>query len=130
MSKNRIHSKGKLIVHIILVSKYRKKILIRAIEKRLKLLIEEICKREKVLILAMEFDIDHIHILLEYPKNLSISYIVQKLKQETTYYIRKEFKCLNSFYYNKNILWNDGYFANSIGNVSVETAKNYIDNQG
>ena len=100
MSKNRVHSKGKLIAHIILVTKYRKKILIGAIEKKLKLLIEKICKREKCLILAMECDIDYIHILLEYPKHLSISYIVQKLKQETTYYIRKKFKCLNSVYYN------------------------------
>lgn len=126
MSKNRVHSKGKLIAHIILVSKYLKKILIGAIESKLKLLIKEICKREKCLILAMECDIDHIHILLEYLKGLSISYIAQKLKQETTYYIRKEFKCLNSVYYNKNILWSDGYFANSIGNVSIETAKHYI----
>ena len=71
-----------------------------------------------------------IQMLLEYFKHLTISYIVQKLKQETTYYIGKEFECLNSFYYNNNILWSDGYFANSIGNVSVKTAKNYIDNQG
>ena len=55
---------------------------------------------------------------------------VIKLKQEATYYIRKEFKSLNSVYYNKNILWSNGYFANSIGNVSIETAKHYIDNQG
>lgn len=130
MSKNRVHSKGKLIAHIILVQKYRKKILVGTVENKLKLLIEKICKREKCLTLAMECDIDHIHILLEYPKNISISYIVQKLKQETTYHMRKEFKYLNSVYYNKNILWNDGYFANSIGNVSVETAKHYIDNQG
>lgn len=129
MPKNRVHSKGKLIAHIILVTKYRKKILTGEVEHKLKILIRKICKREKFLILAMECDIDHIHILLEYLKHLTISYIVQKLKQETTYYIRREFLYLKDVYYN-NILWSDGYFANSIGDVSVKTAKNYIDNQG
>lgn len=80
MSKNRVHSKGKLIVHIILVSKYCKNILTGAMEERLKTLIRKICKQEKLLILAMECDIYHIHTLIEYPKSLSISYIVQKFK--------------------------------------------------
>lgn len=88
MSKDRVHSKGKLTDHIILVSKYRKKILTGAVKYRLKILIRKICNQEKLSILAMECDVDHIHILIEYPENLSISYIVQKLKQETTYYIR------------------------------------------
>ena len=68
-------------------------------------------KREKRLILAIECDINHIHILLEYPKNIRMSYIVQKLEQETTCYIRKEYKYLNILYYNRNILWSNSYFA-------------------
>lgn len=49
-------------------------------EDRFKILIRKNCKQEKLLILAMECDIDHIHILIEYPKSLGISYIVQKIK--------------------------------------------------
>lgn len=130
MSKTRVHSKGCLIAHIILVTKYRKKILSGKIEKSVKAKIENICKKEGCAIFAIECDKDHIHILLEYPKHKSISYIVQKIKQETTYYTRKEFIGLSKIYYKKSVLWSDGYFANSVGDVSIEKAKYYIERQG
>lgn len=42
MSKTRVHSKGCLIAHIILVTKYRKKILFGQIEQFIKTKIESI----------------------------------------------------------------------------------------
>jgi putative transposase len=39
-------------------------------------------------------------------------------------------KIFETSYWNEHILWSDGYFASSIGNVSKEAAEEYIRNQG
>ena len=80
---------------------------------------------------AMETDKDHVHILLEYSPKISVSDIVRQLKQYSTYQMwnyHKEY--LSNQYWKNKILWSDGYFACSIGQVSQEIIKKYIQNQG
>jgi len=48
--------------------------------------IDEISKSGEFIILAMESDIDHIHLMIQYLPRISISYIIQKIKQITTFY--------------------------------------------
>ena len=75
----------------------------------------------------METDKDHVHILLEYSPKISVSDIVRQLKQYSTYQMwnyHKEY--LSNQYWKNKILWSDGYFACSIGQV----IKKYIQNQG
>ena len=82
-------------------------------------------------IIQMETDKDHVHILLEYSPKISVSDIVRQLKQYSTYQMwnyHKEY--LSNQYWKNKILWSDGYFACSIGQVSQEIIKKYIQNQG
>ena len=37
---------------------------------------------------------------------------------------------LKKQYWHENIFWTDGYFCSTIGEVSSETLKHYIQNQG
>ncbi|MDD6732201.1 MAG: transposase, partial [Bacteroidales bacterium] len=41
-----------------------------------------------------------------------------------------DFYYIFTFFYHKSSFWTDGYFVSSIGNVSQETIKKYIENQG
>ena len=68
---SKAHSKFLLIFHLILVCKYRKKLLSDvSISRKIKELSEEICNRHNTNILKMETDKDHIHYMLEIiPKN-------------------------------------------------------------
>lgn len=67
----------------------------------------------------METDKDHIHILLEYKPTMAVSIIVKQLKQYTTFHIWERYRnILSKYYWKKQILWSDGYFACSIGQVS------------
>jgi putative transposase len=43
---------------------------------------------------------------------------------------RKQHKQLSGHYWKEHTLWSDGYFAASIGEVSAETIKRYIESQG
>lgn len=77
----------------------------------------------------METDLDHIHFLIDYNPKVQILSIVRRLKQISTHDIWQKYD-LSKFLWKEKTFWQDGYFACSIGNVSEETIKNYIENQG
>ncbi len=61
----------------------------------------------------------------------SITKIVNRLKQHTTWRIWKtHHKKLSYYYWKEHTFWSDGYFAASIGEVSQSTIEHYIENQG
>ena len=124
------HSKFLLMYHVIFVCKYRKKIL-GTINSELKQTIHDIEHESDFEILEMEIDKDHIHLLVKSEPKVSILAIVRKLKQETTNRLWKsQGNYLKRFYWGEKTLWSYGYFASTIGNVSKETIKKYIQNQG
>ena len=82
-------------------------------------------------ILEMEVDKDHIHFMVETEPKISPLMIVRVLKQQSTINIWKTNKdYLRKHYWYKNIFWTDGYFVSTIGEVSSETLRKYIENQG
>ena len=90
--------------------------------KDVKNIMLDISKENGYNILQMETDIDHIHILLEYRPKDSVSDVVKALKQYSTYRMwLKYHDTLKKFYWKRNILWSEGYYACSIGQVSQET---------
>ena len=53
------------------------------------------------------------------------------MKGYTTYWIWKRFPTiLGEHFWKERTFWTDGYFASTIGNVSEETLRAYIENQG
>ena len=129
-SKNR--HKYLLQYHIIFVCKYRKKLLVsRQISDDIKQFSDEICQRHSVIIRHMETDKDHIHYMIETEPTMSISKIVNLMKSYTTYHIWKRYpQYLRKQFWKEHTFWTDGYFACSVGNVSEEMLKRYIENQG
>ena len=118
--------------HIIFVCKYRKKLLVsRQISDDIKQFSYEICQRHSVIIRYMETDKDHIHYMIETEPTMSISKIVNLMKSYTTYHIWKRYpQYLRKQFWKEHTFWTDGYFACSVGNVSEEMLKRYIENQG
>lgn len=128
---HRSHSKTKLLVHLIFVTKYRKAILTGSFGADVKQLIFESAKRHHWYIERMETDKDYIHVLLQYPPTDSVKRIASILKQESTYHAwRIHNRMLKKHYWTEHTLWSDGYFAASTGDASTETIERYIENQG
>ena len=117
---------------VIFVCKYRKKLLVsRQISDDIKQFSYEICQRHSVIIRYMETDKDHIHYMIETEPTMSISKIVNLMKSYTTYHIWKSYpQYLRKQFWKEHTFWTDGYFACSVGNVSEEMLKRYIENQG
>ena len=130
VSKN--HNKHLLMVHLIFVVKYRKPLL-KIFGEEVKILFSQIANEKGHSIIEMEVDIDHIHLLVQYPPTTSVVEMVSSFKQLSTYRIwrqkqNKDF--LVRYFWKEKTFWSDGYFACSIGNASAETIQNYIKNQG
>ncbi|MDD6667650.1 MAG: IS200/IS605 family transposase, partial [Lachnospiraceae bacterium] len=114
-----------------LVIKYRKQLLKGSISDDVKQKIFEIANTRGYEIIAMETDKDHIHFLISYDTTDRVCDIVKIIKQETIYYLWKKYSSfLSKQYWKKRILWSDGYFACSIGEVSAATIKKNIESQG
>ena len=79
----------------------------------------------------METDKDHIHYMIETEPTMSISKIVNLMKSYTTYHIWKRYPdYLRKYFWKEHTFWTDGYFVCSVGNVSEEMPRKYIENQG
>ena len=123
--------KYSLKVHIVLVTKYRKKLLKGSITDDVKQKIFDIDNTRGYEIIAMEADKDHLHFLISYDTTDRVCDIVKIVKQETTYYLWQKYgSFLSKQYWKKRIFWSDGYFACSIGEVSSATIQKYIESQG
>lgn len=129
ISKN--HSKFLIKYHIILVCKYRKQLLVGAVEYDMKKIMRHISEMSDFDIEVMETDKDHLHMMVRSEPKLSPLQIVRRLKQMSISAVWKKYgDFLRHNFYEEQTFWADGYFVSSIGNVSQETIKKYIENQG
>lgn len=78
-SKNR--HKYYLKCHLIFVSKYRKQLITDEVRKYILYVFKSIEEESDFGIEVIETDKDHIHMLISYPPNISVSSIVRRLKQ-------------------------------------------------
>ena len=123
--------KHSLKVHIVLVTKYRKKLLIGSIADDVKQKILHIANTRGYQIIAIKTDKDHIHFLLSYDTADRVCDIVKIVKQETTYHLWQKYSSvLSRQYWKEKTFLSDGYFACSIGEVSSATIQKYIESQG
>jgi len=80
-------SKHYLKAHIIFAVKYRKPLMVGQLNEDMKQLLQNISVNSDFEIEIMESDVNHIHFLIKYIPRLSITSIVRKLKQESTFHI-------------------------------------------
>ena len=116
--------------HLILVVKYRKKLL-NTYGDFIKNNFRQQEFKSSFSIETMEVDQDHIHMLLSYSPQVSITQIVRRLKLSSTkqLFIQHK-KVLKKEFWNENTFWSDGYFVCSIGAANNATIRKYIEQQG
>lgn len=122
------HSRYDLKVHIVWITKYRKKVLKGDVSNRVRELIREICKANEVEIIKGHVSTDHIHLLVSYPPSLSVSKLVQYVKGKTSRRLLQDYTELRKMFWGQH-LWARGYFAASVGTVTDEVVKEYIEKQ-
>ena len=119
-------TKSELKYHIVWCTKYRRKVLTESIQEHLKILILEKTKELNYKIEAMETMEDHIHLFVKASAKDSVHRIVSQLKGFTSFELRNNFPELKS---RLPCLWTRSYYSGTVGHVSEETVKKYIENQ-
>ena len=114
--------------HIVWTTKYRYKVLVNKIALRAREIIRQCCNSMDVTIIKGSVGKEHIHILVSCPPNLSVSKLVQQIKGKTSRVLLNEYKDLKRRYWGQH-LWSSGYFCRSVGTVTQEIIKEYIENQ-
>lgn len=112
--------------HLIWCPKYRRPVLVDEVEERLQELLLEKSQQLGITIENMEVMPDHIHLFVKSPPVNSPHYIVQQLKGYSSRVLRGEFPKLKS---RIPTLWTRSYFCESVGHISEETVRKYIDDQ-
>ncbi len=122
-------SVSSLKAHLVLTSKYRKKIFNKAMLIRLDKIIQDLLSKWGCKYIEMNGEEDHVHLLFQYTPDVQLSKLVNNMKTVTSRYLRKEFEPRLSKFYCKATLWNGSYYLSSCGGVTIETLKKYVDSQ-
>jgi putative transposase len=112
--------------HVVWCPKYRRKVLVDAIAKRVFELIHKAAARYRAEVIAREIMPDHVHLLVEVDPQLGIHRLVKYIKGVTSHDLRKEFPSLTS---RLPSLWTNSYFVSTVGGAPLEVIKQYVENQ-
>ena len=124
------HTRHRMLYHIVWIPKYRKRVLTGAIAEKIKELLQECADVNRWRINELTIKRDHVHMLIQLRPDVSVSKAIQLFKGKSSYAIRKEFPDLKEFYWGKSdSFWSDGFFVETVGQVSEEKIKEYIRNQ-
>ena len=116
--------------HIVLVSKYRKKIFNDGIFAYFKARDKEITEHYPLIVILEEnHDKDHIHLLVSIPPTIAVGAAVRIIKSNLARELKRRFSFLKRCYYGSDGIWSDGYFVSTVG-INEEQIRKYIDMQG
>lgn len=117
---------SELKYHIVWCTKYRRKVLTEEIQKTLKELIMEVSNNNGYIIEALETMPDHVHLFVQASVKDSVHRIVSQIKGNTAFHLREKHPELKT---RLPCLWTRSYYAGTVGHVSEEEVKKYINNQ-
>jgi putative transposase len=112
--------------HVIFCPKYRRKLLVPPLDRRLK---EQILEKQAEYgyeVIEMEVMADHVHLLLDVDPRIGIDTVVRKIKGYTAHSLRQEHPWMKS---SLPSMWTRSRFIASVGSVSLEVVKQYIQEQ-
>jgi len=124
------HSVYSLQFHLVLVVKYRKKVLVGKLAERLKEIVEGVAQHFGVEIIEQETDKDHIRILFSSRPTIMLSRFVNSLKSVTSRKLRREFPEVMKRELWGGKFWSPSYFIATTGQVKLEDVKKYVQSQG
>ena len=132
MKENLVHSRTcvyNINYHVVWSVKYRKKIISSEIESAMqKWALETATEKGFIVHLFEAGDGDHIHCFLSAPPKVSVSYMVKILKGITGRKAFIAFPELKSKLW-KGELWNHSYYVETVGSISEENIRKYIERQ-
>jgi putative transposase len=108
-----------LNIHLVLVTKYRRKVINQAMLKRLQEIFDNTCTKWRSKVTEYNAESDHIHLVISYPPDVEVSKLMNNLKTVSSRLIPKEFHEHVNRFYSKPVFWTGAYFVADARSRSV-----------
>ena len=116
--------------HVVLVTRYRRKVFNEGIFAYIKKKLAEIAEHYPLIrIEVVNQDKDHIHMLVSIPPTIAVGKAIGIIKQNTSREMKQKFPHLTQVYWGIDGVWSDGYFVSTVG-VDENVIQAYIEYQG
>ena len=118
--------------HIVWVTRYRRKILVKGIDAYLKTLVAKEFREyfPDIYVEEVGIDKDHIHIHCIIPPKYAVSKIVEAWKSNTSRLMKEKFpEFLSRVYWDNQGIWGTGFFVSTVG-LNEKTIRAYVAQQG
>ncbi len=113
----------KSVYHIVFGTKYRQQTISTELERRLYTILYNLMKSYGAFVYRIGGMPDHVHILVDISSKNTLSDFVKRLKQESSYLIKREDSC------NSWNGWGEGYGAFTYSISDIPSVIEYINNQ-
>src|SRR5690606_8977883 len=123
------NARFRLVYHLVLVTKYRKRVLTAAMLDRAAEILRSLAQAWEGSVLECSGEADHLHVLFELPPKARPSDVANNMKTVTSRRLRKEFPQLRAAYRGKPVLWSPSYCILSAGGAPIEILKRYVQDQ-
>jgi len=121
------HVKWECKYHVVIVPKYRKKVLFGRVRVEVGKIIRQLCRQKEVELIEGQACPDHIHLVLSIPPKYSIAMVIGYLKGKSAIQIHRKLQGVKKGFTGKHF-WSRGYCVSTIG-LDEETIKAYVRNQ-
>ncbi len=126
---NNAHSVFLLYYHLILVVKYRKKVLNDPISDCAREIFEYIAPKYHITLEEWNHDEDHVHIMFRAHPKSELSKFINAYKSASSRLIKKEYPEIRQKLW-KEMFWSQSFCLLSAGGAPIEVIRQYIETQG
>lgn len=123
------HSVFALHYHLILVVKYRRKVIDDEISTRLREIFEYIAPKYAIKVEEWGHDIDHVHVMFTAQPKSELSKFINAYKSASSRLIKREFPQIRQKLW-KEYFWSQSFCLLTTGGVTIEVIRKYIKSQG
>lgn len=123
------HSVFSLHYHLVLVVKYRRQVFNDEISNRAKEIFEYIAPSYKIELVEWNHDRDHVHVLFKGQPKTELSKFINAYKSASSRLLKKEYPTIRQKLW-KEMFWSRSFCLLSSCGASIETIRQYIENQG
>ena len=124
------HAVFNIKLHVVFVTKYRRKTLTPELLEYLKTAFSEILLAWRCKLVEFGGEADHVHLLIDIHPALDISVLINNLKTASARRSRNRFAEHLAAFYGKPMFWHRAYFVGSVGGATLETVRAYVESQG
>ena len=124
------HAVFNIKLHIVFVTKYRRKTLSPEVLEYLKGAFSDCLAAWSCRLVEFGGEADHVHLLIDIHPALDISVLINNLKTASARRTRSRFAEHLAPFYEKPLFWHRAYFVGSVGGATLETVRAYVDAQG